>query len=83
MDVVNTSGPGTGRAAHREKIRAMKQAVGQFPLAVASGIIPENVTDYLEATDCFLVATGIAESFDEFDPDRVGELVSRIRAFRD
>lgn len=81
MDVVTTSGPGTGSAASPEKIRAMKQALGQFPLAIASGITPENVADYLDAADCFLVATGISSSFYEFDPARVAALVGRIRAF--
>jgi hypothetical protein len=35
MDVVTTSGPGTGRAADVEKIRVMKQALGTQPLAIA------------------------------------------------
>ena len=82
MDVVTTSGPGTGHAASPEKIRVMKQALGTFPLAIASGITPQNVTDYLEVADCFLVATGISRSFEEFDPVRLERLVSRIRAFR-
>jgi hypothetical protein len=35
MDVVTTSGPGTGQAAHRDKIATMKQAICDFPLAIA------------------------------------------------
>ena len=78
MDVVTTSGPGTGQPATREKITRMKRALGAFPLAIASGITPENVGDYLEVADCFLVATGISTSFTELDPGRLRELVNRV-----
>jgi predicted TIM-barrel enzyme len=81
MDVVTTSGPGTGLAANREKIVAMKQAMDDCPLAVASGITPENVSDYLEVADCFLVATGISRSFTDFDPPAVSRLIDRVRAY--
>lgn len=37
MDVVTTSGPGTGQVAPRDKIATMKRAIGDFPLAIASG----------------------------------------------
>ena len=43
IDVVTTSGPGTGESASAEKIASMKQALGDKPLALASGITPENV----------------------------------------
>lgn len=42
MDVVTTSGPGTGSAAAVAKIQRMKAALGEFPLAIASGITPEK-----------------------------------------
>ncbi|MBY0230587.1 MAG: hypothetical protein K2W96_14980, partial [Gemmataceae bacterium] len=35
MDVVTTSGPGTGQAAPPAKVRSMKQALGDHPLALA------------------------------------------------
>lgn len=79
MDVVTTSGPGTGQAADLAKIRAMKEALGEAPLAIASGITPENVRDYLPISDCYLVATGISESFDELDPERAKALVDAVR----
>ncbi len=81
MDVVTTSGPGTGHAAEIEKIRRMKQALGSTPLAIASGITPENVTDYLPHADSFLVATGISRTFTELDPVRLQSLVELVRAF--
>jgi hypothetical protein len=81
MDVVTTNGPGTGRAADLDKILAMKYALGDTPLAIASGITPENVADYLPFADSFLVATGISRSFTELDPARVTALVERVRGW--
>ena len=81
MDVITTSGAGTGIAANLEKIKAMKAAIGEFPLAIASGITPENVTDFLPFADCFLVATGIGSSFTELDAGKVRKMVGAVRAF--
>lgn len=80
MDVVTTSGPGTGAAASVEKIRLMHGALAGHPLAIASGITPENVRDYLPYASCFLVATGISRSFYELDPRLVSRLVAEVRA---
>lgn len=80
MDVVTTSGPATGQAAEPDRIRRMKAAIGDHPLAVASGITPENVTDYLAFADCFLVATGICRRIDELDNNRTLALVQLVRA---
>lgn len=81
MDVVTTSGSGTGEAASVSKIAEMKKALGAFPLAIASGITPENVVDYLPVADCFLVATGIAKSFSDLDPRRVRALMEVVRGY--
>nr|NIN71503.1 hypothetical protein [Gemmatimonadota bacterium]NIO31186.1 hypothetical protein [Gemmatimonadota bacterium] len=56
-------------------------AVGGFPLAIASGITPENVGDYLDVADCFLVATGISSSFTELDPVKVRSLIEQVGAY--
>ena len=82
VDVVTTSGEGTGQAPDVEKIRAMKAAIGEVPLAIASGITPENVGDYLKICDAFLVATGISSSVRELDAARVkllAEFIARAR----
>jgi predicted TIM-barrel enzyme len=82
LDVVTTSGPGTAQAAAPEKIRTMKEAIGEHPLAIASGVTPENVTDYLPYADCFLAATGVSYTFEELDPARVRDMVRVVRAWR-
>ena len=82
MDVVTTSGPGTGQAASPAKVRTMKEALNGFPLGLASGVTPENVNDYLPWTDALLVSTGISYDFDELDPARVRDLVRVVRDWR-
>lgn len=85
IDVVTTSGKGTGFAADVEKIKSMKLAIGHHPLAIASGITPENVSDYKPFADCFLVATGISchdqynNPTDDLDPLRVRQLADAIK----
>lgn len=78
LDVITTSGESTGKAADITKIQAMKAAVGTHPLAIASGITPENVENYKPYADCFLVATGVSHSHTELDPKKVAELAKAI-----
>ncbi len=78
MDVVTTTGVGTGEAAEIAKIKIMKEALGDFPLAIASGITPENIEEYLPYADCFLVATGISKSFYMLDENLIRKLISKI-----
>jgi hypothetical protein len=79
VDVVTTSGPETGTAPGIDKIRIMREAIGnEKPLAIASGITPENVTNFLPFADTFLVATGVSDSFTELNSGRVRMLVEAI-----
>lgn len=81
MDIVTTSGPGTGKAATIDKIKVMKRAIGDFPLAIASGITPDNVLDYLDYADCFLVATGISKNWTELDEGKLKRLAKNVRSY--
>ncbi len=75
MDVVCTSGPGTGKAAEVGKVAAMRNGMGAAPaLALASGIDEGNVRDYLPYVDAYLVGTGIEHEFGVLDPARVARL---------
>jgi uncharacterized protein len=47
MDVITSSGPGTGYAASVEKAKALRSGAGTHPLALASGVSPENVAGFL------------------------------------
>ena len=68
MDVVTTSGKATGQEADVDKIAAFRRGVGDAPLAIASGITPDNAANYAEA-DCFMVATGINVEGDFYNID--------------
>lgn len=80
MDVVTTSGSGTGSAPDVTKIELMKRGVGDFPLAIASGISPDNVYKYLEIADAFLVASSLlVPNTENFDPVKVKALIQAVR----
>jgi predicted TIM-barrel enzyme len=78
MDVVTTSGDRTGVAPSVEKVRAIRNAIGDHPLAIASGITPENVHAFKSYANCFLVASSISKSFTELDPILVGAMADAI-----
>ncbi len=80
MDVVTTSGDATKRPPSIAKIASMRAAIGQKPLAIASGMTPENVNAFLDYVDCVLVATGVSFSHTEFDPERLRMLSDIVRA---
>lgn len=78
VDVVTTSGTATGHPADPAKARAMRNALGEHRLALASGISPLNVTKYLPYVTDFLVATGIEKSFGVLSPDLATRLSETI-----
>lgn len=82
MDAVTTSGIATGEAADRAKIAAFRRGCGDAPLALASGVTPENAAGYAPDVDAILVATGInrAGDFYEIDPERLRRLLTVTRA---
>ncbi len=46
VDVMTTSGSATGSPATPEKVAAMKEAIGNTPLALASGVSVDNIASY-------------------------------------
>ncbi len=78
-DVLVTSGPATGVAPGVEKMRIIREGVGDFPLAIASGMTPENVWEYLPYANAFLVATGISSNFTALDPRKVGAFSQAVK----
>ncbi|MFK7746580.1 MAG: adenine phosphoribosyltransferase [Roseobacter sp.] len=81
MDVITTSGIATGQEADLSKISDFRAGIGDRPLALASGITPDNAQDYRDV-DCFMVATGINEpdNFYDIDPVRLQKLMQLSRA---
>ena len=84
MDVVTTSGIATGNAAEISKITTFRSALPDTPIALASGITPENATDFA-MVDCFMVATGInfTNDFYNIDPEKLGLLICACRKMGD
>jgi len=82
MEVVTTSGIATGHSADLSKVSTFRDACGDKPLALASGITPENVTEYLPFVDAVLVATGInvKNDFYNIDPAQLDSLMQLIRS---
>jgi len=83
MDVVTTSGVATGHATDLTKIKDFRRGLGAAPLAIASGVTPDNAAEYAADVDCFLVATGINKpnDFYNIDPARLSDLLSLCRDF--
>lgn len=77
VDVVTTSGTGTGRPPSPDKIAAMKEAVGEAPLAVASGVSVDNIASYSGNIDQLLVASSIETSqySGVFDEKKLSDLI--------
>lgn len=77
LDVVTTSGVATGQAPDLAKIATFRAAIGQAPLALASGVTPENAAAFADV-DCLMVATGInrAGDFYNIDPARLAALMA-------
>ena len=63
VDVVTTSGGGTGVPPTVEKIIAMKTVLGNQPLAVASGLSAENLPEYDGHIDQVLVSSSIEAGY--------------------
>lgn len=82
MDVVCTSGAGTGKEPDLQKIAAFRRGAGDCAVAVASGITPENAAAFARDIDCFMVATGINREGDFYniDPGRLRQLLAATRA---
>lgn len=73
--IPTTSGEATGVAAEQGKIEQMRAALGpEAPLAIASGITPDNVHEYAPYLSHILVATGVSSSFYEFDYEKLYQL---------
>lgn len=76
MDVVTTSGVATGEEADDRKVVTFRKAIGNTPLALASGVTPANAHRYADV-DCFMVATGISlpGNFYDIDPQLLSTLM--------
>lgn len=79
--IPTTSGIATGVAADIAKLKAMRETLPEeAPLAIASGVTPENVRAHARYVTHILVATGISlPDRDVFDPTRLARLVAALQ----
>jgi predicted TIM-barrel enzyme len=80
MDVITTSGPATGQPASRTRIQEIRRAIGDHPLAIASGVDERNLDTLFDLVDIYLVSSSICASGDfyNFDPAAVRRLARAI-----
>jgi len=78
VDVITTSGPGTGKPASIDKIKIFREALGSHPLALASGVDINNIQEYLPYVNAFLVGTSIEKEFGVLDAQKTQELSDAV-----
>jgi hypothetical protein len=77
--IPTTSGQATGQAPDVDKVRAMREALGpNYSLGIASGITPDNVSEYTPYATHFLVATGVSKDQHHFDQAKVDQLATEV-----
>lgn len=80
--VYMTSGRATGLAPTSVWLRRLRALIGDdAPLAVASGMTPENIGLYLGQASCFLVGTSIEDDEHRIVPWKVRAIADQIAAY--
>ena len=66
-----------------DKAKFLRAGAGSHPIALASGISPENVSQYLPYVDAYLVASSIEteENSGIFVPERAKLLANMIHGY--
>jgi hypothetical protein len=76
--VACTSGVGTGKEANQERVKELKEKLGDFPLALCSGVSSNNIRSYLPYVDDFLVASSITNHHEIIQPHLLKELIDKM-----
>lgn len=79
VDVLTTSGDGTGCAPDISKLAILAEGFGD-KIAVASGVTSENVVPMLPYLSHILVSTGISSDFYTIDPEKCKRLVDVVKS---
>jgi uncharacterized protein len=85
VDAFLVSGLHTGVEVDLSDVREAKQAAGEAPVLVSSGVTLENVAAVLDVADGIIVGTSIkfdGDTWKPMDPDRVKRLVERVKELR-
>jgi len=71
IDVITTSGDGTGKAPTAVKLAAIREMIGSHPMAVASGASADNREMMEKYADYILVATSITDPDEYINPEKL------------
>ena len=78
--IPTTSGVATGSAPPAEKLFEIRHGIGPWaPLALASGMTPDNAYELGRFLTHALVATGISESFYEFSEPLLARFMEQVQ----
>jgi membrane complex biogenesis BtpA family protein len=84
-DGICVSGPMTGEQVSVSELAAAKEAVGELPVFVNTGLRPENVPDLFRYADGAIVGTALkrdGKTFNPVDSARVSALMRVVRSVR-
>jgi len=76
--IPTTSGQATGSAPEINKIVSMRSRLHNHPLAVASGMAPDNVEQFMPYVTHFLVATGVSLDFHHFHKQNLESFINIV-----
>jgi predicted TIM-barrel enzyme len=78
MDVLTTSGDGTGIAIDKDKLIKIKSSVGDKQMvAVASGITADNIDVIKDYCDIYMLRTAIIDKNDDVDIAALNAFVNK------
>jgi hypothetical protein len=77
-DVSTTSGPATGKAADVEKIKQIREYLGNHPMAIASGVSIQNIDSYKGIANYLLVASSVTSKTEMIYEDKLKELLNKL-----
>ncbi len=84
-DAIVVTGEGTGMDTDIEKIRALRSAMGDFPLIVGAGMTPESVPAQLAIADGGIVGSYFkhdGQAHHPMEEERVTRFMDSVRALR-
>lgn len=79
MDVITTSGAGTGKQTPVQKVLNFKEIINEHPMAIASGVSINNISLYNDVVDYLLVASSITDRNEIIQKEKLMELVNFIK----
>ncbi len=84
-DAIAVTGTGTGRDTSSDKIKEFRGIMGDYPLVVAAGMLPETVEEKLSIGDAAIVGSTFKDTgkdTGDVSAEKVKAFMDRVRALR-